>query len=511
MRPNKKALFVPLVTAFLLVLIVNPAQGSLVMVATPKLDLGDPSLHEVKLVIVTRHERIIYEKFIDAFIHSQYAQTVGITSADEIQVFNPTSYSIFYSTMVNPRVGADIAWGGGPTLFTSLAIDPAGPAIGPINDTDLLNILNTVVNDTISGASMKYYNDQGQLLWVANAISSFGFTINKKVIDTLGLPTPETWEDLASLDFFRSEQPTVAMGDAPQTTSNTRIYQIILQKYGWEKGWEILYRMAGNGAIFDGSVSTRQQVIDGTVAAAMTIDFYGFKAQMENPDCEYVIPKNASIVNGDPVALALNPAHPDAANAFLKFIFSQEGQALWLDPEINRLPIRADAFNTTIGQQREDLQEVYIKALHTESITFNEDRALSLEEAMRYHFQATITRVHQQLRTVWKNMVSGYQNKQLNDEQFNNLLKIYATPAITEDEAKQINTKIIEDLNYRNEKQSEWEDFKLNLLQNITSQLEELGVINPTVKEVPGFTITQAFYFLAIIAIPVMMRRKIKN
>ena len=358
---------------------------------------------------------------------------------------------------------------------------------------------------------MKYYNNEGQLVWVANAISSFGFTINKKVIKDLNLTTPETWEDLASIDFFRNEQPTVAMGDAPQTTSNTRIYQIILQKYGWVKGWEILYRMAANGAIFDGSVSTRQQVIDGNVAAAMTIDFYGFKAQMENPDCVYVIPKNASIINGDPVALALNPPHLAAANAFLKFIFSQEGQALWLDPQINRLPVREDAFNTTIGQQREDLHQVYIKALHTESITFDEDKALSLEEAMRYHFQATITNVHQQLRNVWKDLVHGYTSGQLTEKQFNDLVAEFGTPAITEKEAQQINQQIIENLQYRNNKQAEWEQFKLSLLQNITEELKALNVSNTTVKQLPFFTVSQAFYFLTIIAITVALRKKIKK
>ena len=81
------------------------------------------------------------------------------------------------------------------------------------------------------------------------------------------------------------------MGNPTQTTSNTRIYQIILQKFGWEKGWEMLSRMAGNGGLYGGSVETRSPVIDGRVAAALTIDFYGVFAQSECDVCEYIYPQ----------------------------------------------------------------------------------------------------------------------------------------------------------------------------------------------------------------------------
>ena len=73
--------------------------------------------------------------------------------------------------------------------------------------------------------------ESNNLKWVAAAISSFGFTVNNKTLDQRNLPFPTTWEDLASPEFFTSiAQNNIAMGNAPDTTSNTRIYQIILQK-----------------------------------------------------------------------------------------------------------------------------------------------------------------------------------------------------------------------------------------------------------------------------------------
>ena len=75
-----------------------------------------------------------------------------------------------------------------------------------------------------------------------------------------------------------------------------------------------------------------------------------------------------------------------------------------MDNRINRLPVRSDAFDaartlvgddTYIVDSQVDLVEnLYTKTLENEGITFDEDLSLSLEEAMRYHFEATITNVH---------------------------------------------------------------------------------------------------------------------
>ncbi len=82
-----------------------------------------------------------------------------------------------------------------------------------------------------------------------------------------------------------------------------------------------------------------------------------------------------------------------------------------MDNRINRLPVRSDAFDAADGISRRryihstitsfDLVEnLYTKTLENEGITFDEDLSLSLEEAMRYHFEATITNVHTTLEIV---------------------------------------------------------------------------------------------------------------
>jgi ABC-type Fe3+ transport system substrate-binding protein len=128
--------------------------------------------------------------------------------------------------------GIDVAWGGGPTLFDQLVdLDYLSP-LSP----DAISALDSIPT-TLGGAPMKRYSDEYEdPLWVAAAISSFGFTVNHDVLDAYGLDMPNKWDDLANPEFL-FDPPVVGIGNAPDTTSNTRIYEIILQNYGWEEGW----------------------------------------------------------------------------------------------------------------------------------------------------------------------------------------------------------------------------------------------------------------------------------
>lgn len=453
------------------------------------------------LVIATRHDSTIYLKYAEYFAQSALGASVGITSANQISFVAPTTYAAFETALTNPAIGASVAWGGGPTLFNNLV---AADHLRSINDTSLLNWISANVSDTIAGAEMKKYDESNNLKWVAAAISSFGFTVNNNTLQSRNLPFPTTWEDLASPEFFTTAaQNNIAMGNAPDTTSNTRIYQIILQKFGWERGWEIIYSMAGNSQIYGGSVETRAAVERGDVAVSMTIDFYGVIAMNENPDCQYVIPEGSSIVNGDPIAISKNAPNLDAARAFTKFVLSAEGQALWLDNRINRLPVRSDAFDaarslvgedTYIVESQVDLVEnLYTKTLENEGITFDEDLSLSLEEAMRYHFEATITNVHTTLRDSWSEIALNYQGGAFDpapDQRLDQLLDIYGVPAINLTKAQEINQQMISDSTFRQEQQSAWESYSIDKYNEAKEAVDDPFTYTTETVETTETTIT---------------------
>ncbi|MDO8056740.1 MAG: ABC transporter substrate-binding protein, partial [Candidatus Hermodarchaeota archaeon] len=219
----------------------------------------------IELRIITRHDPTLQMKIEQAFLASEYATNNSITGIAWTQP------NMMFWPQTIPTYLPDIAFGGGPTLFNELY------DLGLIQVLDSPEILTAIarVNDTIAGVDAKGYNAENDLIWVGSAISSFGFTINKPWLASRGLPYPTHWENLTGDEFgqFLPTTPTIAMGNSPGTTSNTRIYEIILQKFGWVGGWEVLTRMAGNSRIELGSTETQAQVETGVTGVAMSIDF----------------------------------------------------------------------------------------------------------------------------------------------------------------------------------------------------------------------------------------------
>ncbi|MCE7736358.1 MAG: ABC transporter substrate-binding protein [Candidatus Heimdallarchaeota archaeon] len=467
-----------LIFLFILALLI-PVSGSIISVSSAP-ETNEVSPDAIKLAVSTRHDAILYNKLAAAFASSTLGASVGITSASQIKFSAPSTYDGFYKEMTDPFFAKSVAWGGGPTLFNNLA---AAGALSLITDTEVLALVEADIPDRLAGADMKKFNDANELVWVGSAISSFGFTVNNAELEERGLPKPKTWEDLASPEYYTfGSEFNIGLGNAPDTTSNTRIYQIILQKFGWEKGWEIIYRMAGNGKIFGGSVETRSSVITGDTAIAMTIDFYGVIAMTENPNTEYIVPENGSIVNADPIALSKNPAHPEAANAFIKYVLSKEGQAVLFDAEINRLPIRADAFTEPAGIARPDLKILYDKTITNKGIDFDEDLAAAQYSTMRWHFEFTIQDVYLQLRDTWGKMVAAYREGGFPTaplQRFDQIAAEFGKPAITMAEALEFEPQI-SDAGFKLSKQTEWNQFSSNKFTASEAMIDDPYTITTT-------------------------------
>lgn len=353
----------------------------------------------VTLKIITRHDTAIWNVFTDAFLASDLAADANVTAIDWVSPLAPQ----WIDVIVNPVGMPDVAWGGGPNLFDEL-ID-AG-LLSKMNGTYMEDVIDRVP-DEIASADMKRNDTDGDTLWVAAAISSFGFTVNNETWAAKSLPWPSTWENLTSPEYYHPTA-TVAMGNAPGTTSNTRIYEIIVQKFGWDLGWDTLTWMAGNARIYGGSVQTQTAVETGDVAVGMTIDFYGYTSMYKYSYCQYVVPQNGSIVNGDPIAIPTTCQHRAAAEAFIDFVLSPEGQSQWLRTTINRMPVLEEAFQTSIGETRDDLYGFYNATIANIGIPFDDELVLSYQWAFVHYFESVLTSAHTELRTVWGNLVNYY-------------------------------------------------------------------------------------------------------
>jgi ABC-type Fe3+ transport system substrate-binding protein len=282
---------------------------------------------------------------------------------------------------------------------------------------------------------MKRYNAQDELVWMAAAISSFGFTVNHDFLDTYGLPTPSNWTDLADPIWgsLLPAIPTLGMGNAPDTTSNTRIYEIMTQGLGWDEGWINMARMAGSANIYGGSVETQLSVRTGEVGVAMTIDFYGYQNERLNPDNEYILPEDQTIINGDPIAIAANAPNPVHAENFIDWVLSVPGQLLWLDSSILRMPVLEETFWDPAAAGSQDLYAAFNKTTTTTGIDFNDTLSLEINKAFILYFQSVFTDAQIELVQCWNEILQKYNDSIIDENDLNYYAGLMGTPVTAED------------------------------------------------------------------------------
>ena len=446
----------------------------------------EPGTDKVELKIITRHGSDILFKARAAFLETDIAAEYGITEREQIK-FLGVSSSLWVDTIT--RSGdIDIAWGGGPVVFD--IVNGEG-LLSPL-ESDAVTAVLDIIPDEISGAASKRIVD-GDVMWVGSAISSFGFTLNTEFLETEGLPAPTTWMDLGNETYAQfSLFPSVtAIGtaDATLSTSNTRMFEIILQTYGWEEGWELLTRKGANSRIFDKSESVRDAAIQGIIGAGTTIDFYGYTAQLEEPElCKYVLPQDGTAVNADPIALVSTSEEPEAAQAFIAWVLSPEGQEIWLDVTINRMPINPAVFNTALGQTRSDLEASYTSTLDAITINFSDEVALSYETAMMFFYKGSIVEAQLQLIDTWIELVDAEDAGDITHKEFLVLAESLGNPlnleftdpetgntvTFTESYAQSINARITTDADFKSTLRDAWKAAAVVRYQGVLDDLSAL-------------------------------------
>jgi ABC-type Fe3+ transport system substrate-binding protein len=420
------------------------------------LNMG-PAGPEQSVTVLTRHDVAIHAAYEAAFLASDFAVENRITD-----VVWKTQDGGFWDDVIAAG-GVDILWGGGPTLFDQMQRDGN---LEPLNWASIEAVIDRVP-DEIANTDMKRRDTSGDVVWCAAAISTFGFTVNHAFLDANSLPTPNNWTHLAQ-PIWGSLLPTatIAMGNAPATTSNTRIYEIITQGMGWESGWVTLARMAGSARLYPGSVQTQAAAENQEVGVSMSIDFYGYNTQANNPDCEYIIPEGETIVNGDPIAIVKDTPKMDLAEGFVDFVLSPEGQAVWLTPGVSRMPVLGSAFLTEYGSNFQDLYATYNQTVATSGIEFNDTLSVEINTAFTSYFEAVYNDAHDNLVLCWDALVSAYYDTDITLEQLDDWAVMMGRPVTIDYEstptnftiefAKQINDQMIYDSGFYYDMQTAW-------------------------------------------------------
>ncbi len=432
---HRKVLFLALVVFYASSMMFNLKGGDAYYNTDDNIDAG------VVLQAITRYSSYMYGAFESAFL----ALNPAVDDIIWLEISNPSQW---VTAIASPSYSIDIIWGGVQGNFDVVA--DAGYLV-PIENQTLTNYINTNVTNDIEGVQTIRTNESGSILWVGSCLSSYGFLVNHDSLTSNNLSLPQTWEDLASPEYFLdSDQFALGMANAPESISSTYIYHSILQNYGWESGWNLITRMAGNAEIHDYTSAVRDSLIAGEHAIGLTIDSFGYQAEFMNPSCEYIIPTGGSLITVEPIAVASSASGEERvqAEAFIDFVLSPEGQALWLDNVFDRIPVVEDAFSLSLqinGYERQDLYEDYIKLHNITGITFDFDLARSVYDIVTFYFEGALTLSSQELHYAWEELVTTYRNAELTENEFNYISSLMSKPKISLQEALNLQIEYLDD------------------------------------------------------------------
>jgi ABC-type Fe3+ transport system substrate-binding protein len=283
------------------------------------LDAATPALSQRvaddRLVIVTSFSKDLTAPLVEAYERRHPGVKVDVQNRN-----TAAAVAFIRETRASPP---DIMWASAPDAFEVLKKDGLLQKYKPKAEGIAERIGSYSVNDPDG-----YY--------VGFAASGYGIMYNTRYLRAHGLPAPREWDDLKKPIYFGH----VGIS-APSRSGTTHLtVETILQGEGWSKGWATLLEIGGNLAqVSDRSFGVPDAVNSGQYGIGIVIDFFGLSAKASGFPVEFVYPTVTTLVPAN-VAIITGARHRSAAEAFVEFLLSEEGQRILLDPKIQRLPVR---------------------------------------------------------------------------------------------------------------------------------------------------------------------------
>jgi len=270
-----------------------------------------------RLVLLSPHWKGIEDEFERGFKAHYLRETGRAVALEWLDVGGTSEVLRFIRSEFSNKpagIGIDILFGGGLEPYLALKKEKLlRPYVLP---HELLKNLPQQL-----GGVPLYDPDY---TWYGATLAGFGIVYNKAVLDLVKLPIITTWEGLASPPVFG----WVGSSDPRKSGSVHMMYEIILQAYGWEKGWRIITGMGANTRNFTNAASQiPKDVTTGEVAYGLAIDFYAW-AQVDEAGADkigFVMPENLTIINPDGIGILNGAPNPSVAEAFVRFVISPAG------------------------------------------------------------------------------------------------------------------------------------------------------------------------------------------
>jgi ABC-type Fe3+ transport system substrate-binding protein len=277
-----------------------------------------------EIVVISPHSDEIKDETARAFAawHQQhYGRAVTIRW---IETGGGTSQMIRYleaQYKSNSTAGIDVLYGGGIDPYLSFEQEDLLTPYDP--PADILAQIPAQLN----GRPLYDTNHE----WFGAALSGFGILTNERAREAAGLPEVRYWSDLTDPRLAG----WISASDPRMSGSALAVYEIILQAYGWDKGWADLIETSGNIRNFLSSAAgSVVEVGTGDAAYGVTIDSYG-QAQVSyygKDNVTFTLPEGQTVITPDSIAILKNPPHLELARHFIDFVLSRDGQLLWMEP-----------------------------------------------------------------------------------------------------------------------------------------------------------------------------------
>ncbi len=271
-----------------------------------------------EVVVLTSFPKELFEAYKQAFER----RTPGVKVVVKQQ---QTNQGVTYLRETRARPEADVFWVSAVDAFQTLKAD------------GLLERL-TLPRETLARMPARIgsfpLHDPDGAYW-GFAVSGYGLMWNTRYLALHKLPPPREWTDLTGPRYFGH-----LVISAPSRSGTTHLtVEVILQAYGWEKGWALLLQSGGNmGAITERSFGVPEAVVSGQYGIGVVIDFFGLSAIASGQPIDFAYPALTSVVPAS-VAVVKNGPNPANGRAFVEYLLSDEGQQKLFAPEIGRLPV----------------------------------------------------------------------------------------------------------------------------------------------------------------------------
>src|SRR5574341_2409333 len=326
------------------------------------------------VVIVTSFPKELFETYKKTFEAKHPGTTVVINSKQ-------TNAGVTYLRETRAKPEADIFWVSAPDAFQTLDAEGLLEQYAPPKEI-MARIPAKIGNFPIHDPEGRYFGF---------AVSGYGLMWNKHYLQAKRLPAPREWTDLADAKYHGH-----LVISAPSRSGTTHLtIEVILQAYGWEKGWALLLNSGGNmGAITERSFGVPEAVISGQLGIGVVIDFFGLSAIASGQPIGFAYPSLTAVVPAS-VAVVRNGPNPDNARAFVEHLLSDEGQVKLFSPEIGRLPVVPALYSRAPKSYPNPF------TMKLGGVDFDDKLSSTRRNVVNSLFDHVITFRHAELRSAW--------------------------------------------------------------------------------------------------------------